>query len=70
MGRLSAHPLRQQVASDNIPQIKDSSNVLQVDPVSINSTFCSFYSSLYKSNSPSHTTDMNIFLDNLEFPTV
>ena len=46
-----------------IPWIKDSSGTLHSDPTTINSVFYSFYSSLYKSESPPDTTEMNSFLD-------
>lgn len=41
-----------------------------MDPITINFVFCSFYSSLYKSESPSDTTKMNSFLDSLNFPMI
>ena len=46
-----------------IPWIKDSSGTLHSDPTTINSVFYSFYSSLYTSESPPDTTEMNSFLD-------
>ena len=68
--RLLAHQLRRQAASYIIPQIKDSSGTLHRDPTTINSVFHSFYSSLYGSESPSGTTEMNLFLDSLNFPVI
>lgn len=68
--RLLAHQLRRQAASRMIPQIKDSSGILHKDPTTINSVFHSFYSSLYKSESPPDTTEMNSFLHNLNFPVI
>ncbi len=66
--RLLAHQLRCQAASRMIPQIKDSSGTLHRDPNSINSIFCDFYSSLYRSESLTDTAKMNTVLDGLNFP--
>lgn len=68
--RLLAHQLRRQAASRMIPQIKDSLGMLHRDPTTINSVFHLFYSSLYDSEAPPDTTEMNLFLDNLDFPVV
>lgn len=53
--QLLAHQLRRQVASRMIPQVRDSSGILHKGPTTINSVFHSFYSSLYKSESPLRT---------------
>ena len=68
--RLLAHQLRRQAASRTIPQIKDPAGTLQTDPVTINSVFYSFYSSLYKSESSPDTSEMTSFLDSLNFPLI
>ena len=68
--RLLAHQLRRQAASRMIPQIKDSLGTLHSDPTNINSVFHSFYSSLYESESSPDTTEMNSFLDSLNFPVI
>ena len=68
--RLLAHQLRRQAASRFIPQTQDSSGRLHTNPSTINAVFSSFYSSLYESESPSDTTDMNYFLDSLDFPVI
>lgn len=70
MSRLLAHQLRRQAASRMIPQIKDSLDMLHRDPTTINSVFHSFYSSLYESEAPPDTTEMNLFLDNFDFPAI
>lgn len=69
-GRLLAHQLRRQAAPNFILQIKDSTGVLHTDPTAINSTFSSFYFSLYSSEAPTDPTEMHSFLDELNFPTV
>lgn len=55
-----AHQLRCQAALRMISQIKGSSGTLHTDPTTINSVFCSFYLSLYKSLSPSDTVSSSI----------
>ena len=64
--RLLAHQLRRQAASRFIPQTQDSSGRLHTNPSTINAV----YSSLYECESPSDTTDMNSFLDSLDFPVI
>lgn len=68
--RLLAHQLKRQFTSRLIPQINNVSNTTVTDPVEINATYKSFYSSLYKSEFPVDTTKMNQFLANLENPTI
>lgn len=68
--RLLAHQLRRQAASRTISQIKNASGSLVTDPKGINDIFKSFYSSLYCSESPSDISDMTLFLQNLEAPTL
>lgn len=70
VSRLLAHQLHRQASLRMIPQIKDSSGILHTDPNTINSVFRSFYSSLYTSEFPSGTPDMNAFLSSLNFPTI
>lgn len=40
------------------------------DPLEINKTFVSFYSTLYQSKYPTESTDQNTFLDRLVIPTI
>uniref|UniRef100_A0A3Q3ENM7 Reverse transcriptase domain-containing protein n=1 Tax=Kryptolebias marmoratus TaxID=37003 RepID=A0A3Q3ENM7_KRYMA len=68
--RLLAHQLRRRTASHMIPQIMDSSGTLHQDPTTINSVFQSFYSLLFKSESPADSSEMNQFLDGLKFPVI
>lgn len=68
--RLLAHQLKCQSTSRLIPQIISDSNVIVTDPVAINKTFQSFYFSLYRSEFPTDTTEMNEFLANLQIPTI
>lgn len=51
--RLLALQLKRQSASNFITQIYDSSHSLTTNPAEINSTFASYYSNLYQSESPS-----------------
>ena len=67
-GRLLAHQLRRQAASNIISQIKDPTGILDTDPAAINSTFSSFYSTLYTSGAAADSTEMHSFLDGLNFP--
>ena len=66
-GRLLAPHLRCQRVSHAIAQMEDLSGKLHTDPTSMNSVFCSFYSSLYKSELTSDHTETNSFLDSLNF---
>lgn len=68
--RLLAHQLRRQAASRLIPSIRDTSGTITTDPLEINATFKSFYSSLYTADFPADNTRMNEFLQNLSTPVV
>lgn len=68
--RLLALQLRRQTASDFIPKIYDSSHSLTTDPNEINKVFASFYSNLYRSESPTSRDAMNNFLDGLNIPAI
>lgn len=68
--RLLAHQLRRQAAARLIPQITDSSGILKSTPSSINEAFVTFYTSLYKSEFPTDTSNMTTFLSNLDIPNV
>lgn len=68
--RLLAHQLKQQTASRLISQIKDNSNNLLTSPTEINATFELFYSTLYKSHSPTNSNNMKQFFDKLQTPTI
>jgi len=68
--RLMAHQLRRQTAARLIPQVKDDSGLLQSIPSNVNEAFVAFYSSLYKSEFPSNTSNMTKFISNLDNPTI
>lgn len=68
--RLMAHQLKRQAASRLIPLIKDTHQNTTNKPKEINNIFKDFYYSLYTSEFPSDTTDMEHFLDSLEIPTL
>lgn len=68
--RLLAHQSRRQAASHIIPQIKSSSGPMLCGSREINDAFKNFYSLLYNSECPTDTTDMTLFLENLEMPTL
>lgn len=68
--RLLAHQLKRQASSRLINQIKDPHDGLLTDPVNINTTFKTFYSSLYQSDFPSDTTTMDQFFNSLTIPTI
>ena len=57
--RLLAHQLRRQATSCLIPSIKNACDTITTDPLEINATFKSFYSSLYESEFPTDNTEMN-----------
>lgn len=65
--QLLARQLKHQSSSQFITQIRRNSQTLITDPTEINNVFASYYSDLYKSESPSDITSMNKFLDNLLF---
>lgn len=67
-GRLLAHQLRRQAASRLVPRVRDESGMLVEEPDLINSVFSSFHKSLYSSEFPSDLTDMDAFLQDLDFP--
>uniref|UniRef100_A0A3B5R5U9 Reverse transcriptase domain-containing protein n=1 Tax=Xiphophorus maculatus TaxID=8083 RepID=A0A3B5R5U9_XIPMA len=48
----------------------DLSGTLHQDPTTINSVFQSFYSVLFESEFPANPTEMNQFLDSLNFPVI
>ena len=68
--RLLAHQLRRQATSRLIPSIKNTCDTTTMDPLEINATFKSFYSSLYESEFPTDNTEMNTFLQNLSNPVI
>lgn len=68
--RLLAHQLKCQVASRLIPQIKDEHGLLISDPKHINDVFVSHFISLYTSSSPTDTSPMTAFLNDLEMPSL
>ncbi|KAF4070223.1 hypothetical protein AMELA_G00289140 [Ameiurus melas] len=70
VGRLLAHQLCSHAASRSISQIMQSSGVLTSDPVEINSTFKSFYSSLYTVGPPDNSGNVDHFFRNIDFPRI
>ncbi len=66
--RLLAHQIKHQSASRLIPQIRNRSQQLTMDPKEINDTFKEYYSNLYSSEFPEDTSDMLMFLDGLNIP--
>lgn len=48
----------------------DQDQNIVTNPKEINNTFAKFYSTLYTSEFPPDATNMNSFLDNLEWPTI
>uniref|UniRef100_A0A0S7EYH1 LIN1 n=2 Tax=Poeciliopsis prolifica TaxID=188132 RepID=A0A0S7EYH1_9TELE len=69
-GRLLAHQLRRQVNSRMIQSIQNNQRVTTNDPIEINDTFKSFYSSLYSSEFPTDINIMGEFLQGLSIPTI
>lgn len=51
-----------------IPQLKDSLGLLLTDPSEISEAFMSFYSKLYKSESPEDNSEMLNFFLNQDIP--
>lgn len=68
--RLLAHQLRRQATSRLIHSIKNTYDTITTDPLEINATYKSFYSSLYKSEFPTDNTKINKFLQNLSNPVI
>ena len=68
--RLLAHQLKRQAAGRTIPQIKNLSGTVTIDPVEINTAFKSYYSSLYSSEFPPDSDNMIHFLNNLDIPNI
>lgn len=68
-GRLLAYQLKCRSASRLIPQIRNTSQSLTVDPLDINNNK-EFYSELYTSTSPHDNSNMTTFLDNIDIPNI
>ncbi len=67
-GRLLAHQIKCQSTSRPIPQIRNRSQKLTMDPKEINDTFKEYYTNLYSSEFPEDTSNMLMFLDGLNIP--
>lgn len=68
--RLLAHQIRRQATSRLIASIKNTHGTITSDPLEINATFKSYYSSLYKSEFPTDNIKMDAFLHNLSNPVI
>lgn len=68
-GRL-AHQLKAKQAANQIAQIQEETGSLTSDPDQLNLAFKSFYSQLYKSESPNDETQLTTFLDELIMPKI
>ena len=66
-GRLLAYQLKCRSASRLIPQIRNTSQLLTIDPLEINNTFQKFYSDLYTSAFPHDISNMTIFFRKLRY---
>ncbi len=69
-GRLLVHQIKCQSTSRLIPQIRNRSQKLTMDPKEINDTFKEYYTNLYSSEFPEDTSNMLMFLDGLNIPKI
>lgn len=53
-----------------IPQTRLQTGIITVNHKEINSQFKQFYTDLYTSESSSDTSQLEIFLNDIEFPTI
>uniref|UniRef100_A0A8B9GWD5 Reverse transcriptase domain-containing protein n=1 Tax=Astyanax mexicanus TaxID=7994 RepID=A0A8B9GWD5_ASTMX len=69
-GHLLAQQLKNRAATQQIPQIRKPNGEVTIDPKEINDTFSAYYSNLYTSEIPSDRTDMDVFLNSLQTPSI